>query len=676
MPSNAPSSDTRSHLDRLLLRVARPDGVTERLYVAPGLTIGRSPGNTVPLVGDTSVDGTHAKVVIQPDGTAWLECLGARGRIVVNGLAFEKLLLEVGTAFQIGQTHFECVTGQSEGLPRQLSASSTCPHCASEDVPVNSPGPCACPTCEEPLIVLPPHRLGATPDIVPARFGNYWAEEFIARGGMGIILKGRGNPREADCGLTVAIKLVRPDAQLEDQAIERFQHEAQLMQKISDSNVLRILASGQAGTCHYLVMEWIEGRTLQEVIENKINMERCTPYEQAHRWLMQIGSGLESIHALGFVHRDIKPSNILIDHDDHARLGDLGIARPIDGQLTGLTMTGQVPGTLVYMAPEQVDAPGAVDHRVDQYAFAVMAHQLLSGELPHWDSPPLSTVNNTVPPELDDVLRRARARRPQDRFETMSALLTALPQPPHRCGSRPSAPDAQRNLMKEVQHEAGGDTTRRQEARAMFEMLMAYSTIVTLIVTASIGIWVAAHVIHPVVEYCLNPESNGAILGTYIGVLYATTQIGPFIHIAIVRTIAIRCLKAQLVVGEWQVEEYHSDQPARQAISTKWPHSVRLKFDSKGTVECADVDGNDRVGTWRWCYWSQLPFDDIDLEINLEGRQGRRFHFDIYDLVCPHGTVTAYLNSARYKFTRLSMLEEAEWRPRRNLAGDNITSKE
>ena len=139
-----------------------------------------------------------------------------------------------------------------------------------------------------------------------------------------------------------------------------------MLERVRHPNVVKLLDHGHAGRCPYLVLEWIEGQSLRQVIAEARAAGKPTEFLVAIRWFEQVCKGLAAIHAVGLVHRDLKPSNILIRADGVARIADLGIAKRIDADQTAYTTTGFVPGTFEYMAPEQWNCSrDAVDGRTD-----------------------------------------------------------------------------------------------------------------------------------------------------------------------------------------------------------------------------------------------------------------------------------------------------------------------
>ena len=412
------------HSAGMLLRVRRPGGPAEEIYLASGLTIGRSVANGIVLADDNAVDRTHARVEVADDGSARLRCVEPGGMLTVDGMAVRELTLDAGVRFQVGRAEFECVSGRgAEGYsPRTRS---TCPFCGSTAVPTTGADARPCPDCNNPVLPIPPDPHAPDPVLVPAAYGSYRVDRYAARGGMGLVLRGT---REGG-GEPVAIKVLLPGTILDHRDAGRFEHEVVMLARVRHPNVVKMLDHGMVGRCPYLVLEWIEGPSLREVIAKDRRAGKLTDFVDALRWFEQVAKGLAAIHAVGMVHRDLKPSNLLIGPDGVARVADLGIAKRIDAGHTSYTTTGHAPGTFEYMAPEQIAAPDTVDGRADLYALGVTFHELLAGTRPVGAWRPASEVNPTVPKSFDAVLGRLLAPRPSDRYGDIHDLLCAFSNP-------------------------------------------------------------------------------------------------------------------------------------------------------------------------------------------------------------------------------------------------------
>ncbi len=241
----------------------------------------------------------------------------------------------------------------------------------------------------------------------------------------------------------VAVKILRTDT-ITAQDQERFEREARVAAAVSHPNVVQVYDAGQDGHCRYLVMEWVEGGNLAQLIRERAPL----PVSEAVQLTLDVLQGLAAIHRAGIVHRDVKPANVLLDRNGRAKLTDFGIARWTDDPtLTGPT---DLLGTAPYVAPERIRGQPATAAS-DLYAVGVLLYELLTGRLPlpgqtpeellaqHLHMVPVSPRRwrRDIPPALEQVVLRALAKDPELRFrsaEAMAAVLqTASP------GEKPSA---------------------------------------------------------------------------------------------------------------------------------------------------------------------------------------------------------------------------------------------
>lgn len=238
----------------------------------------------------------------------------------------------------------------------------------------------------------------------------------IGRGGMGAVYHARQTALDRD----VALKLIGKNVSSDPAFVERFQREAKTLAKLSHSNIVTIFDYGHTtdGTA-YLILEYVDGINLREAIS-------CGSVgaEEALEVISSICHALQYAHSKGVVHRDIKPENILLGEDGTLKVADFGIAKIIDDPVRAPTLTGtrQVLGSLNYLAPEQLEAPDQVDHRVDLYALGVVFYELLTGQLPLGRYDPPSKLHDQVDQRLDAIVLKTLSRRPQQRYQDAAEL--------------------------------------------------------------------------------------------------------------------------------------------------------------------------------------------------------------------------------------------------------------
>ena len=259
-------------------------------------------------------------------------------------------------------------------------------------------------------------------------FGPYRIEALLGRGGMGEV------HRAYDTAHDRVVALKRLSAQFNDDADyrARFRTESRIVARLREPHVIPIHAYGEIDGHLYLDMRLVEGQDLTDLIDSPLEPRRAV------RIVEQVASALDAAHADGLVHRDVKPSNILVAAGDFVYLVDFGIARSSSPTATHLTASGDVVGTLDYMAPERFKG-GPVDGRVDVYALACVLFTSVTGRRPfggdttaaqiwaHMQEPPphASHFNPDVPPALDEVIVKGMAKDPEQRYPTAGALAAA-----------------------------------------------------------------------------------------------------------------------------------------------------------------------------------------------------------------------------------------------------------
>src|SRR5512134_2820947 len=264
----------------------------------------------------------------------------------------------------------------------------------------------------------------------PARIGKYQIVGELGKGGMGVVYKGHDPVIRRD----VALKVIRKrdlDPQDAEHVLERFKREAQAAGNLSHPHIVAIYEYGEDADSVFIARECVPGRSLRDHLVAGSRPELKVFPEI----LVQMLEGLEFSHSRGVIHRDIKPGNILISEMGAAKISDFGIARL---EASHLTMLGEVLGTPYYMAPEQFDGQPA-DERSDVYSAAVIVYEVLTGRRPFEGQganlmrqileapPPLpSTLEPRLSKELDRVLLKALAKRPEDRFRSARQFLEAL----------------------------------------------------------------------------------------------------------------------------------------------------------------------------------------------------------------------------------------------------------
>src|SRR6188472_1615017 len=262
-------------------------------------------------------------------------------------------------------------------------------------------------------------------DITGTLFADrYRLERKLGSGGMADVWLAE----DQELGRHVAVKILHERYANDEQFVERFRREATHAAGLSHPNIVSIYDRGVAGGSYYIVMEYIEGRTLKELI---VTRGPC-PVPVAISYVRQVLAALRYAHRNGIVHRDIKPHNVLVDHEGRVKVADFGIARAGSSQMTE---AGSIIGTAQYLSPEQ--ARGApVDESSDLYSTGIVLYELLTGKVPFTGETPVeiamkhlsqipeapSTHRPEIPRDLDLVVLRALAKEPADRYRSAKEM--------------------------------------------------------------------------------------------------------------------------------------------------------------------------------------------------------------------------------------------------------------
>jgi serine/threonine protein kinase len=269
----------------------------------------------------------------------------------------------------------------------------------------------------------------AHPPLPPAEIAPHFPQleiiECLGRGGMGVVYKAR----QKSLNRLVALKLLAPERVNDTKFAERFAREAQALAALNHPNIVTIHDFGQAGGFYFLLMEFVDGLNLRQLLRTR----KFTP-EEALAIVPPLCDALQFAHDRGIVHRDIKPENLLLDKTGRVKVADFGIARML-GTVNGGGPAGESAapenatqaalGTPVYSAPEQKTDPQRVDSRADIYSLGVVFYELLTGELPGKRiEPPSRKVQIDV--RLDEVVLRALEQKPELRYQQVSEVKTML----------------------------------------------------------------------------------------------------------------------------------------------------------------------------------------------------------------------------------------------------------
>lgn len=268
--------------------------------------------------------------------------------------------------------------------------------------------------------------------LVGRTIGRYQIQEEIGRGGMARVY------RALDPSLQrmVALKVLSPQLAVDPEFAERFQREAITAANLRHPNIVLIFDVGEEDGLRYIAMEFVEGRTLHAIIQER----GALGLGPAVSIIEGVGAALDHAHQQGAIHRDIKPHNVMVDIGGRVLLTDFGIAQPPDRgeDAARLTRTGVFMGTPEYISPEQASAQ-KLDGRSDLYSLGITTYEIITGRVPfsgatpqlivahvHEPPPPPTSIDADLPWELDAVMARVLAKRPENRYRTAEAFAEAL----------------------------------------------------------------------------------------------------------------------------------------------------------------------------------------------------------------------------------------------------------
>ncbi len=265
------------------------------------------------------------------------------------------------------------------------------------------------------------------------KLGDYVIRDQIGQGGMGTVYLAV----HATLGRKAAVKVLPPSIAADQLSRQRFLREARTAAALDHPNVVKLYDVARDEDVWYLVMEFVEGKTLEQLVKAGGPM----PYTRAAQYVAQAASGLQHAHEKGFIHRDIKPANLILTPEGGVKILDMGLARPVgpEGILTVALDPGAVVGTADYISPEQVTSDPDIDIRADIYCLGLTFYYLVTGRPPFEGStagklvkqklaqlPLLDEVVPNFPPTLADVIHRMTAKERNARYDTPTDVILAL----------------------------------------------------------------------------------------------------------------------------------------------------------------------------------------------------------------------------------------------------------
>jgi pSer/pThr/pTyr-binding forkhead associated (FHA) protein len=406
------------------------------------LLLGRGVSGAGLFGEDGQLSRRHARIARDAGGRLTIEDLGSANGTFLNGERVrEPRVLAIGDSIRIGTTTLQLTSvARASSPPTPLA-------------PPAPPAPRATPAPPAPRATPAPPAPRATPPPLPARprrpdapaapaaapkvrtfelplgsvFAGCRVQEVIGHGDMGVVYRAE----ELALQRRVALKLILPEHSGDDRFRERFRRESRIAAAIDHPNVIPIFDAGDEDGVLFITMRLVNGTDLRALIAAEGRIEPL----RAARIVRQVGAALDAAHAHGMLHRDVKPSNVLLAREDHVYLSDFGLAKRQSGSAVGLTRHGSIVARAEYVAPEQI-LNERVDARADVYTLGCLLFETLTGETPfaRWEGGPEALAHVSaprpspvelcpdLPREFDDVVRRAMATDPNERYPSAGDL--------------------------------------------------------------------------------------------------------------------------------------------------------------------------------------------------------------------------------------------------------------
>ncbi|HBP21188.1 MAG TPA: hypothetical protein DEA08_25800 [Planctomycetes bacterium] len=409
-------------MPRVAMRLVRGARAGELITLADNqmIVIGRGSDATF-RIQDPSISRRHCQIANTQRGLLIAD-LGSSNGTYVNGqrLSNTWAQINVGDSVILGQNEVRVL-----GFEQPAGMPAAPPQQSFQQQPGHPGG-----FQQQQQAPQPPR------DFDPNLVDGYVIQQKLGQGAFGSVYKAiwtAGNNQ------VVALKTIKPQLVSDTKDIQRFFREAETGRKLVHPNITRVYDAGECRGTHYLSMEYIEGSEVSKLISQYGRLD----VGYAMRVVIQIANALQHACDRGIVHRDIKPENVMVTGACVAKLVDFGLAKSFtQAGSSGLTAPGEGMGTLAYMPPEQLDNALNADQRSDIYSLGATLYHMLSGARPFNEKttrsfimkilnnmpPPIRQVNPTVPQELSDIIERAMAKKPEDRYQQPAEMENELTQ--------------------------------------------------------------------------------------------------------------------------------------------------------------------------------------------------------------------------------------------------------
>ncbi len=415
-------------MPRVALRLVRGARAGEAVTLEENQTIivGRGSETTF-RIQDPSISRRHCQIANTPRGLLVADLGSSNGTYVNNQkLSTGWVQLNPGDQVILGQNEIRVIGFQQAAMTPQYQCSTCGRAITPQEIQTNryradTNGRLMCADCAGKM------------DFDPNLVEGYLIQKKLGQGAFGAVylaIRGTDNA-------TVALKTIRPNLVSNEKDVQRFFREADTGRQLVHANITQIYDAGETRGVYYIAMEFIDGTEVSKMIEQYGRLD----VGYSMRVIIQIADALQHAFEKGIVHRDIKPENVMVTPNCTAKLVDFGLAKSFTqaGQ-SGLTAPGEGMGTLAYMPPEQLDNALNADQRSDIYSLGATLYHMLSGQRPFNEKTtrsfimkilkhmpaPIRQLNPAVPAELEDIISKAMAKSPDDRYQQPQEVVADL----------------------------------------------------------------------------------------------------------------------------------------------------------------------------------------------------------------------------------------------------------
>jgi pSer/pThr/pTyr-binding forkhead associated (FHA) protein len=397
-------------MTRKLLVIAGPDkGRTFELKPGEALLLGRSQATQTRLT-DPRISRVHAEVQVEIDRVVLVDSNSAAGTLV-NGERISQHVLRRGDVIQVGETQLRF---EDDSLAEQSTL---------------------VPTPARPVPAVAADPLSA---LVGQTLGRFEIGAVLAKGQSAAVFRARDSQKCQE----VALKVLRSEFAGDEEQMQRFVRAMKTVLPLRHPNLVTLFGAGKTGAHCWIAMEYVEGESLTQVIQ-RIGVAGMLDWRHALRIAIHVGRALDYAHGQQIIHRNVAPPNILLRSSDKlAKLGDLMLAKALDGALAlQVTRPGELVGDVNYMSPERTKSSmEGVDGRSDLFSLGATTYALLTGRPPFADVSLVETITKlrkadpekpkkfqmSIPDLFEGTVLRMLAKRPEDRYQTAAELLKDL----------------------------------------------------------------------------------------------------------------------------------------------------------------------------------------------------------------------------------------------------------